>query len=105
MAWFYLIVAGMLEVAWAIAMKYSHGFTRPLPTVLAFITGLASFYLLTLAANQIPIGSAYAVWTGIGAVGTAALGMLLFAESHHPLRLASMALVIIGTAGLRLFSK
>ncbi len=104
MAWFYLVLAGMFEIGWAIALKYSQGFTRPAPTGIVLSAGLLSFYLLGLAAEHIPIGTAYAVWTGIGAVGTAALGMILFAEPRHWLRLLSILLIISGIAGLRVFS-
>ncbi len=103
MSWFYLFLAGVFEIVWAIALKYSEGFSRPLPTGIVFTAGFASFWLLGLAAEKLPIGTAYAVWTGIGAVGTALLGMILFAESHHALRLASIALIVCGIAGLRLF--
>ncbi len=102
MPWLFLLLAGLCEIVWAIAMKYSQGFTRLVPTVIVWTGGLASFYLLGLAVDELPIGTAYAVWTGIGAVGTAALGMVLFAEPRHWLRLASIGLVILGIAGLRI---
>ena len=104
MAWIYLTLAGMLEIAWAIALKYTHGFTRLLPSVFVLAAGFASFYLLSLAARSIPIGTAYAVWTGIGAAGTAVLGMILFNEPRTALRLACIVLIIAGIAGLRLVS-
>lgn len=100
--WLYLFAAGLFEIAWAIAMKYSNGLTRPLPTALTFGLGFVSFYLLSLATEKLPIGTSYAIWTGIGAVGTAILGMVLFAESYHWLRLASILLVVAGIVGLRL---
>jgi len=100
--WLYLFAAGLFEIAWAISMKYSNGLTRPLPTALTFGFGFVSFYLLSLATEKLPIGTSYAVWTGIGAVGTAFLGMVLFSESHHWLRLASILLVLGGIVGLRL---
>ncbi|HXE91216.1 MAG TPA: multidrug efflux SMR transporter [Terriglobales bacterium] len=103
MSWLYLLLAGVFEIIWAIALKYSEGFSRALPTGIVFTAGFASFWLLGLAAERLPIGTAYAVWTGIGALGTAVLGMVLFAESSHGLRLASIALIVIGIAGLRLF--
>jgi quaternary ammonium compound-resistance protein SugE len=103
MSWFYLFLAGVFEIVWAIALKYSEGFSRPWPTGITIVTGFASFWLLGIAAGKLPIGTAYAIWTGIGAVGTALLGMILFAESHHWLRLASIALIVVGIAGLRLF--
>ena len=103
-AWLYLFIAGLLEVGWAIAMKYSAGLTRPAATVATFVMGLASFYFLARATEQLPIGTAYAVWTGIGAVGTALLGMVLFGEPRHGIRLASILLIVMGIVGLRLFS-
>lgn len=105
LAWTYLFFAGLLEIAWAVAMKYSAGFTKLAPAVAAFVLGLASFYFLTLAADHLPIGTAYAVWTGIGAVGTAILGMVLFAEPRHALRLLSIALIVIGVVALQLASR
>ncbi|HXE76210.1 MAG TPA: multidrug efflux SMR transporter [Candidatus Xenobia bacterium] len=102
-AWWYLFIAGLLEVGWAIAMKYSAGLTRPTPTVATFAMGFASFYFLAQAAERLPIGTAYAVWTGIGAVGTALLGMVLFGEPRHGIRLASILLIVMGIVGLRLF--
>ena len=104
MAWIYLTLAGMLEVVWAIALKYSQGFTRAIPTGIVLTAGFGSFYLLGLAAEEIPIGTAYAVWTGIGAVGTAILGMILFAEPRTWLRLASILLIVVGMFGLRVVS-
>ncbi len=103
MAWLILALAGALEITWAIALKYSQGFTRPLSSAISLGTGLASFYLLALAAKQIPIGTAYAVWAGIGAVGTAILGMVLFHEPRHWPRLLSILLIAAGIAGLRLW--
>jgi quaternary ammonium compound-resistance protein SugE len=104
MAWAFLFLAGVFEITWAIALKYSHGFTRPLPVGVVFAAGFASFYLLALAAEKLPIGTAYAVWTGIGAVGTAALGMILFGEARNLARLVSILLIVAGIAGLRFFS-
>lgn len=103
-AWLYLLLAGVLEVGWAVAMKYSQGFTRLAPTVATFGMGFASFYFLSLAVKQLPIGTAYAVWVGVGAVGAALAGMALFGEPRHWERLASIVLVIIGIAGLWRFS-
>ncbi len=102
--WTFLFIAGLLEVGWAIAMKYSAGLTRLGPTTATFIMGFASFYFLAQATERLPIGTAYAVWTGIGAVGTALLGMVLFGEPRHAVRLASIALIVMGIVGLRLFS-
>jgi quaternary ammonium compound-resistance protein SugE len=105
MAWFYLLLAGAFEVAWAIGLKSTHGFTRLWPSVYVLATGTASVVLLAQATKQLPIGTAYAVWTGIGAIGTAALGMVLFGESRDAARLACMALIIAGVIGLRMFSQ
>lgn len=104
MAWVLLFLAGLLEVGWAIGLKYTDGFTRLVPTVLTGIALLASMVLLGLAVKSLPLGTAYAVWTGIGAVGTALLGILLLGESADPLRLASIALILAGIVGLKLAS-
>ena len=104
MAWIYLILASAFEVAWAIGLKSTQGFTRLWPSVYVLATGTASVILLAQAAKQLPIGTAYAVWTGIGAVGTAALGIVLFGESRDVARLVCMALIIAGVIGLRMFS-
>lgn len=101
MNWSILFVAGLLEVAWAIGLRHSAGFTRPLPSVLTLLAMGISFYLLGLALRTLPLGTAYAVWVGIGAVGTAIAGMPLFAEPASPLRLASLLLVVVGIAGLK----
>jgi quaternary ammonium compound-resistance protein SugE len=104
MAWLILIVAGMLEIAWAVGLKFTHGLTRLWPSVLTVTGGLASFALLAQAAKSLPIGTAYAVWTGIGAVGTALLGMVLFDEPRDWPRLACILLIVVGITGLRLAS-
>ena len=105
MAWFYLLLASAFEVAWAIGLKSTQGFTRLWPSVYVLATGTASVVLLAQATKQLPIGTAYAVWTGIGAVGTAGLGMILFSESRDAARLACIALIIAGVIGLRIFSE
>ena len=102
LAWLLLLVAGLLEVSWLVAMKYSEGFTRLWPTVLIFVLGTLSFYLISLCLKVIPVGTAYVVWTGIGAVGGAIVGMVLFNEPRDAWRLASMALVVAGIVGLKL---
>lgn len=102
MAWTYLFLAGLLEVAWAIGLKYTHGFTRLWPSVGTAAAMVASFALLAQALRTIPIGTGYAVWTGIGAVGAATLGIVLFKEPASALRLASIGLVVAGIVGLRL---
>lgn len=101
-AWLYVIVAGLFEVVWAIGLKYSEGFSRPAPTALTVLAMVASMWLLAQAIRVLPAGTSYTVWVGIGAVGTAALGILLLGESRQPLRLASIALIIIGIVGLKL---
>ena len=103
--WTLLIIAGLLETVWAIGLKYSHGFTRPAPTVVTVIAMILSMYLLALAARSIPVGTAYAVWTGIGALGAAALGIILFNEPRTLARILSLLLIIAGIAGLKLTSK
>lgn len=102
MAWLYLFVAGLLEVGWAVGLKYTEGFTRLWPSVWTCATMILSLFLLGVALRQLPIGTAYAVWTGIGAVGTALLGILLFGEPRDLSRLLCIALVVAGIAGLKL---
>ena len=104
MAWLLLLLAGLCEIAWAITLKYSEGFTRLWPTVGVLAGGLVSVYLLSLASKQIPIGTAYAVWTGIGAVGTALLGIAFYHEPRTALRLCCILLIVAGIAGLRVLS-
>lgn len=104
MAWIYLVVAGLFETGWAIGLKYTDGFTRLIPSVITVVSMAASFILLSIALRSLPVGTAYAVWTGIGAVGTALLGILLFDESKDVLRLGSILLIVAGIAGLRIFS-
>ena len=102
MAWLSLIIAGVFEVVWAIGLKYTDGFTRLWPTVWTLVAMAASIGFLAHAVKSIPLGTGYAVWTGIGAVGTAIFGILLFGESRNLLRLTSIVVIIIGIAGLRL---
>lgn len=104
MAWIQLLIAGLLEVVWASAMKQSAGFTRPLPTALMLVAMVASFWLLALAMRALPLGTAYAVWTGIGAVGAFIVGIAVLGEAASPLRVASVALIIAGMIGLKLSS-
>jgi quaternary ammonium compound-resistance protein SugE len=104
LAWSLLVVAGILEVGWAIGLKYTEGFSRLWPTAATLATMVASVALLAQALKVIPVGTGYAVWTGIGAVGTAVIGMWLFGESREPLRLACIALIVAGIVGLKLFS-
>ena len=101
MAWALLFIAGLLEVAWAIGLKYTEGFTKPLASTLTIAAMVASMWLLAQALKTLPVGTGYAVWTGIGAVGTAILGILLFSESTAWPRLLSILLIVVGIAGLR----
>jgi quaternary ammonium compound-resistance protein SugE len=102
MAWFLLFLAGLFEVAWAIGLKYTEGFTRPIPSVLTLAAMVASVLLLGIAMKSLPVGTAYAVWVGVGAVGTAILGIVLFAEPATAGRLLSLALIVAGIVGLKL---
>ena len=102
MAWAILLVAGLFEVAWAIGLKYTHGFTRPLPVALVLVAMVASVWMLAIALRTIPLGTGYAVWTGVGAVGTAVAGMMLFGESRDLLRVLCILLIVGGIAGLKL---
>lgn len=104
MAWIILFAAGLLEVGWAIGLKQTDGFTRPIPTVLTVAAMVASVVLLGLALRTLPLGTAYAVWTGIGTVGTVLVGMALFGEPADALRLGCIALIVAGIAGLKVLS-
>ena len=104
MAWLLVLVAGLLETGFAVALKASDGFTRWVPTVLFVVFGAASFTLLTVALKSLPVGPAYAVWTGLGAAGTAVFGMLFLGESSELLKLLSLVLVVAGVVGLQLTS-
>ncbi len=101
MAWTYLFIAGLLEMGWAIGLKYTEGWTRLGPSILTVIGMIASFYFLSLALRELPVGTAYAVWTGIGAVGTAILGIVIFGESRDLLKILFLMMIIGGVAGLR----
>lgn len=102
MSWLILLLAGLFEIAWAVGLKYTDGFTRPLPTLLTVGAMVISVGLLGLAMKQLPLGTAYAVWTGIGAVGTVIAGIVLFGESLSLLRAVSVLLIICGLMGLKL---
>jgi quaternary ammonium compound-resistance protein SugE len=102
MPWLWLTLAGLLEIVWAIGLKYTDGFTRPAPSVVTALAMIGSVYFLALAVRSIPIGTGYAVWTGIGAVGVAILGMILFDEPRSLLRIVSILLIVAGIAGLKL---
>lgn len=101
MAWTYLIMAGLLEVGWSIGLRYTDGFTRLLPSVLTVLAICASVYLVSLAARTLPIGTAYAVWVGIGAVGAATIGIIVLQESTALPRLFCLALIVAGVVGLK----
>lgn len=103
-AWMVLVVAGILETAWAVGLKYTHGFTRLWPSVGTGVAAVASMLLLAQAVRVIPVGTGYAVWTGIGAAGTALIGMAMLGESRAMLRVACIALIVIGVLGLRFAS-
>ncbi|MBF8756850.1 MAG: quaternary ammonium compound efflux SMR transporter SugE [Pseudomonas putida] len=101
MSWIILFFAGLFEVGWAVGLKYTDGFTRPLPTALTVAAMAVSLGLLGLAMKELPLGTAYAVWTGVGAVGTVIAGIILFGESMAIMRLISVALIIAGLVGLK----
>ncbi|MER0240037.1 quaternary ammonium compound efflux SMR transporter SugE [Fulvimarina sp. MAC8] len=105
MSWLLLIFAGTLEIGWALGMKYSEGFTRPVPSVVTGLLILLSLFLLNLSLKDLPVGTAYAVWAGIGTVGTAVMGIFLFAESASPSRLLCIAMIVLGIVGLRFLSE
>lgn len=102
MSWFLLLLAGLFEVAWALGLKYSDGFSRPLPTALTLAALITSLTLLGMAMKHLPLGTAYALWSGIGAVGTVVAGIWLFGESVSPVRLLSVLLILTGLVGLKL---
>ena len=105
MSWIILAVAGLLEIGWAVGLKYTGGFTHPLPTVLTALSMVASIALLGLALRHLPLGTASAVWTGIGTVGTAIFGMMVLKEPADPMRIICIALIVFGIAGLKLTVK
>lgn len=105
MPWVYLIIAGVLEIGWAVGLKYTNGFTRLWPSVGTIAAMILSMFLLSLSVKTIPVGTGYAAWTGIGAAGTAILGMLLLGEPKAAARVFCILLIIAGIVGLKLFSK
>jgi len=105
MPWFHLLIAGLLEVAWAVGLKQTEGWTRLWPSVITVALMIASFFFLSLALRTLPIGTAYAVWTGIGAVGTALIGLFIFHEPRTTARLICILLIISGVVGLKLASQ
>lgn len=104
MAWVYLIIAGIMEVVWATAMKYSEGFSRLWPSVTTLVFMIISFVLLSMAMKTLPLGTAYGVWTGIGAVGSVIVGIILFGDSTAPARLFFIGLILVGVVGLKAVS-
>ncbi len=104
MAWVYLIIAGFFEIGLALGLKYSEGFSRLWPTLGMVVSGGISFYLLSIAMRSLPVGTAYAVWTGIGAAGTVVIGILFLKESSDLIRLISITLIVVGVVGLRFSS-
>ena len=102
--WIYLTLAGLLEIVWAVGLKYTEGFTRLWPSLVTIAAMVVSVWLLAVAVKTIPVGTGYAVWTGIGAVGTAILGIVLFSEPATAARLACIALIVAGILGLKAFS-
>jgi quaternary ammonium compound-resistance protein SugE len=104
MAWLLLLLAGLLEIGWAVGLKYSAGLTRPLPAVLTLVSMIGSVALLGLSLRTLPLGTAYAIWTGIGTIGTVILGIALFGEAATTVRLGFVGLIVVGMAGLKLVS-
>ena len=105
MAWINLFIAGIFEIGWAVGLKYTNGFTKLWPSVITITGMVLSFFFLSAAVKSIPIGTAYAIWTGIGAVGTAILGIILFGESKEIIRIFFIFLIVVGIVGLKIFSK
>lgn len=105
MKWLTLVIAGVFEVWWAVGLKYSEGFTKLFPSILTVIGMIASFYFLSLALKELPLGTAYAIWTGIGTIGTVILGIALFKEPIDPIRLVCIGFIVIGIIGLKLVSQ
>ncbi|HEU6437369.1 MAG TPA: quaternary ammonium compound efflux SMR transporter SugE [Nitratidesulfovibrio sp.] len=103
-AWIALLAAGLFEVGWAVGLKYTHGFTHPVPSLLTAAAMIASLYLLAVALRHLPLGTAYAVWTGVGTVGTALLGIVLFGEPATVARLGCILCIVAGIAGLKLLA-
>ncbi|WJD50667.1 quaternary ammonium compound efflux SMR transporter SugE [Enterobacter sp. PGRG2] len=102
MSWFVLLIAGLLEVVWAIGLKYTHGFTRLTPSIITASAMIVSIVMLSWAMKTLPVGTAYAIWTGIGAVGASITGMILLGESTSPARIISLVLIVAGIIGLKL---
>ncbi len=105
MHWIYLIIAGMFEISWAVGLKFSHGFSRIIPSILTVVCMILSFYFLAQALKNLPLGTAYAIWTGIGTIGTVICGIILFKEPATALRLFCIALIVSGITGLKLLTQ
>jgi quaternary ammonium compound-resistance protein SugE len=105
MSWIYILIASIFEISWAVGLKYSNGFTKLYPSIFTAVCMILSYIFLAMGSKNLPIGTAYAVWTGIGAAGTAIYGILYFNESRELIRLGFIFLVIIGIIGLKIFSK
>lgn len=101
MAWIYLVIAGIFEIVWAIGLKYTEGFTKVVPSLITLVGMAISFYFLSMAVKTLPIGTAYAIWTGIGAAGAVILGIVLFGEPRNLLRLMFVAFILVGIIGLK----
>lgn len=104
MGWVLLVLAGLLEIGWAIGLKLSEGFSRPIPSVLTIFAMASSLFLLGVSVKELPIGTAYAIWVGIGTFGAGILGILIFHEPVSPLRIASLAFIVLGIVGMKLSS-
>jgi len=102
MSWLILFLAGIFEVVWAIGLKYTHGFTKVTPTIFTIVAMIISFYLLSLALKSLPLGTAYAIWVGIGTIGTVIAGVILFSEPTSTIRIVSIILILVGIIGLKL---
>ena len=104
MKWIFLLIAGLLEISWAVGLKFSHGFSQLIPSIITLICMILSFYFLALSLKELPLGTAYAVWTGIGTLGTVILGIILFKEPVTILRILCIALILSGITGLKLLT-
>ena len=105
MAWIYLLIAGILEIVWAIGMKYSEGWTKLYPSIFTIVSMIIGFYVLSLAVKTLPLGTAYAVWTGIGTIGTVIFSIIFFKESMDVIKIVCILLIVTGIVGLKLFHK
>lgn len=104
MHWMFLFIAGLFEISWAVGLKFTYGFTQIIPSILTVTGMIASFYFLALALKHLPLGTAYAIWTGIGTIGTVILGIILFKEPVTAMRLVCIALIVCGITGLKLLA-